>query len=180
LISRPDVEEVKLCAVLGTTFAGIEWKSNNAQPRQAHACRTHKQEISIMANNFKDKVADAGHAVADAVKNAGHKVVEGTEKAANFIKEKTGVGGPAEGSNAGIAGIKEHMNVIASCGKKVGVVDHMEGGAVKLTKKDSADGQHHYIPSSWVDHVDSHVHLTKNSKETEQNWKSDASSCGCG
>jgi Uncharacterized protein conserved in bacteria (DUF2171) len=33
------------------------------------------------------------------------------------------------------------MDVIASCGKKVGVVDHVGGGAIKLTKKDSPDGQ---------------------------------------
>ena len=79
----------------------------------------------------------------------------------------------------GVAGIKERMDVVASCGKKVGVVDHVEGQTLKLTKNDSPDGQHHFIPFGWVDHVDSHVHLTKNSKETEQSWKSDASSCGC-
>lgn len=88
--------------------------------------------------------------------------------------------GPAEGANAGVAGIQEHMDVIASCGKKVGVVDRVEGEAVKLTKKGSPDGQHHFIPVGWVERVDSHVHLKKNSMETEQNWKSDAASCGCG
>jgi hypothetical protein len=61
------------------------------------------------------------------------------------------------------------------------VVDHVEGGAIKLTKKDSADGQHHFIPAGWVDHVDAHVHLTKNSVEAEQGWKADAASCSsCG
>jgi hypothetical protein len=69
------------------------------------------------------------------------------------------------------------MDVIASCGTKVGVVDHIEGGAIKLTKNDSPDGQHHFIPTGWVDHVDNHVHLKKNSKETEQGWKGDARSC---
>ena len=95
------------------------------------------------------------------------------------MKEKTGVGGPAEGTNAGIVSIKEHMNVIASCGKTVGVVDRVEGSAIKLTKKDSPDNQHHFIPVGWIERVDSHVHLKKNSKETEQGWKSDAASCGC-
>ena len=82
-------------------------------------------------------------------------------------------------TNAGIAGIKVHMNVIASCGKNVGVVDAVEGGAIKLTKKDSPDDQHHFIPIGWVERVDSHVHLNKNSMETEQNWKSDAAACVC-
>jgi hypothetical protein len=80
-------------------------------------------------------------------------------------------------TNAGIAGIKVHMDVIASCGKKVGLVDAVEGGAIKLTKKDSPDGQHHFIPVGWVERVDIHVHLNKNSVETEQNWKSAAAAC---
>lgn len=133
-----------------------------------------------MANTIKDKVADAGHAVADAAKNVGDRIAKGTDNAVELVKEKTGMGGPTEGTNAGIAGIKKHMNVIASCGKKVGVVDAVEGSAIKLTKKDSPDDQHHFIPVGWVERVDSHVHLKKNSKETEQGWKSDASSCGCG
>ena len=133
-----------------------------------------------MANTIKDKVADAGHTVTDAAKNVGDKIAMDTDNAIEFVKEKTGMGGPAEGMNAGIAGVKEHMNVIASCGKKVGVVDRVEGSAIKLTKNDSPDGRHHFIPVGWIERVDSHVHLTKNSKETEQDWKSDAVSCGCG
>src|ERR1700726_712469 len=99
-----------------------------------------------MASTIKDKAAEAGHTVVDAAKNVGHKIAEGTGKAVDFAKEKTGIGGPAEGTDSGIAGIKVHMDVIASCGKKVGVVDHVEGGAIKLTKKDSPDDQHHFIP----------------------------------
>jgi hypothetical protein len=132
-----------------------------------------------MASTTKDKVANAGHAVVDAAKKAGHKIAEGTAKAVDFAKEKTGIGGPAEGTDAGIAAIKEHMDVIASCGKKVGMVDHVEDGAIKLTKKDSPDGQHHFIPVGWVERVDSHVHLRKNSVETEQTWKSAAAACVC-
>jgi hypothetical protein len=133
-----------------------------------------------MANTIKDNVADAGHTVADAAKKVGHKIAKGAENAVDFVKEKTGMESPAEGTNAGIAGIKEHMNVIASCGKTVGVVDRVEGSAIKLTKSDSPDGQHHFIPVGWIERVDSHVHLKKNSEETEQGWKSDAVSCGCG
>ena len=143
-----------------------------------------------MGNTIKEKAADAGHAVVDAAKNVGHKIAEGTEKAVDKVEQvsppmprgKPGRGNDelcTEGSNAGIAGITEHMDVIASCGKKVGVVDHVGGGAIKLTKKDSPDGQHHFIPVGWVERVDSHVHLKKNSAETEQNWKSAAAACVC-
>src|SRR3954470_14334726 len=66
--------------------------------------------------------------------------------------------------------IRERMDVIASCGKKIGVVDHVEGNQIKLTRKDSADGQHHYVPTNWVARVDQHVHLSKNSEEACREW----------
>jgi hypothetical protein len=69
------------------------------------------------------------------------------------------------------------MEVISSCGCAMGKVDHVEGDAIKLTKNDSPDGQHHVIPTGWVDHIDSHVHLKKNADETKAGWKSDAASC---
>ena len=74
---------------------------------------------------------------------------------------------------------KEHMDIIASCGKKLGVVAHVGGGAIKLTKQDSPDGKHRFIPVEWVERVDSHVHLKKNSMEAEQYWKFAATACGC-
>lgn len=83
--------------------------------------------------------------------------------------------------DANIANVRERMDVIASCGTKIGVVDHVEGNAIKLTKNDSRDGQHHFIPASMVDHVDQSVHLNRNSEEACREWKSDAASCGsCG
>lgn len=133
-----------------------------------------------MASTIKNNVADAGNAVANAAKDAGQRIATGAEDAVDFVKEKTGMSDADEGTDRGVAAITDHMEVIASCGKKMGVVDHVEGGAIKLTKNDSPDGMHHFVPVSWVARVDRHVHLAKNSKETEENWKSDASSCGCG
>ena len=135
-----------------------------------------------MARTVNENLKDAGRAVSDTAKNVGEKIVEGAEKATRAVKEMTGMGGPAEGADMGTSGIREHMKVIASCGKTVGVVDHVESGSIKLTRKDSPDGQHHFIPFNWIERVDSHVHLSKNSMETERDWKSDAASCGpsCG
>lgn len=131
-------------------------------------------------SDIKETLKDAGQKTVDAAKNVGHKIAEGATQAKDWVAEKTGLAAK-EGSDAGIAGIKERMDVIASCGKKVGVVDHVEGAAIKLTKSGSPDGQHHFIPTGWVDHVDNHVHLKKNSMETEQGWKSDAAACAsCG
>ena len=63
------------------------------------------------------------------------------------------------------------MDVIASDGVKIGTVDHLDGpDKIKLAKSTSPDGQHHYIPLTWVDHVDTHVHLTKASAEARAGW----------
>ena len=73
------------------------------------------------------------------------------------------------------------MEVISSCGKHVGVVDHVEGGSVKLTKSDpTAAGMHHFIPLDWIATVDQHVHLNKNSEEVFQNWKTESAACCAG
>ena len=112
--------------------------------------------------------------VKETVMEAGQKVAENAQQAANWVKEKTGLA-----PDQGVAGVRERMDVIASCGSKIGVVDHIEGSALKLTKKDSKDGQHHFVPLEWIERVDSHVHLKKNSTEATQQWKTDAASCGC-
>lgn len=131
-------------------------------------------------SNLKDKAKDAGQAVADAAKNVGHKIADGAQQAADYVKEKTGMGtGVAGGADP--SAVKPHMQVISSCGCKMGTVDHLEGSAIKLTKNDSPDGQHHFVPTGWVARVDEHVHLNKNADETKQGWKSDAASCAsCG
>ncbi len=67
--------------------------------------------------------------------------------------------------------IREHMPVIAADGAQIGTVDHLEGSnRIKLTKTDSPDGKHHIIPLEWIDHVDTHVHLSKNADEVRGEW----------
>ena len=69
--------------------------------------------------------------------------------------------------------IREHMEVLGSDGKHVGTVDHLEGESqIKLAKKDpSSGGKHHFIPASWIDHVDSHVHLNKPGADAKKQWQ---------
>lgn len=72
-------------------------------------------------------------------------------------------------TSVNITDIKEHSNVIASCGTKVGDVDHLQGSDIKLTKH--GDGKHHLIPSSWVGEIrDDQVILIKDSQEVIDNW----------
>ena len=73
---------------------------------------------------------------------------------------------------AATADIREHMDVISSDRKTIGKVDHMEGSdKIKLTKSSSPDGKHHFIPLSWVDHVDQHVHLNKSGSDVTSQWQ---------
>lgn len=74
--------------------------------------------------------------------------------------------------------IREHMMVYARAargmgsgapGVHVGTVDGVEGNFIKLTKNDSPDGQHHWIPLSWVERVDGRaVYLSKTPDEFRQ------------
>ncbi|MFO0807934.1 MAG: DUF2171 domain-containing protein [Gemmataceae bacterium] len=149
--------------------------------------------------DLKDKVQQAGHRVSEKATEIGHSIGEGVEKAADWAKEKahqvgntlgetkdkvvnrvqeavgssssaSGSCGVAKGGAGEVAAVQERMDVISSCGCKIGVVDHVEGNRLKLTKNDSPDGQHHYIPGSWIARVDDHVHLSKNASDAKRDW----------
>ena len=66
--------------------------------------------------------------------------------------------------------IHMHMDVIASCGKILGVVEGVDDKSIKLTRKDGPDNQPNSIPLNWVSHIDSQVHLNKNSREAAEGW----------
>jgi len=79
--------------------------------------------------------------------------------------------------------IREHTEVVGSDGSHVGTVDHLEGGdRIKLTKKDpEAQGEHHYIPVSWVESVDGgQVRLNKSADEARQQWQSEGAAGASG
>jgi hypothetical protein len=137
----------------------------------------------IVAKTVSEKLAGAGNTVAGVAKSVGSKIAEGAENAVDFVKETTGLGTP-EGKNVGVGGIRTHMSVVASCGKTIGIVDSVETNSIKLTRKDSPDDQHHFIPLNWISRVDSHVHLNRNSKEAIEGWSlsdscNSSDSCGC-
>jgi hypothetical protein len=148
-----------------------------------------------MAESMKGKAVEAGHKIAEAATTVGHKVSEAAEKATDWVKEKAHeVGHRAEevaqkvrhktegtcGAAKTTADIREHMEVFGSCGNKLGLVDGVEGSSIKLTKNDSPDGLHHYVPLSWVGRVDEHVHLTKNCGEAKREWQAAPIGAGAG
>ena len=71
--------------------------------------------------------------------------------------------------------IREKMEVICSCGTRLGKVDHVDGDTIKLAKNDpNSGGIHHWVPLDWVESVDRQVHLTKNSEEAMAEWEEEA------
>ncbi len=55
--------------------------------------------------------------------------------------------------------IRARMKVVGSDGMHIGTVDHVDGQRIKLTRQDSNDDRHHYVPLSDVTRVDEHVHV---------------------
>ena len=83
----------------------------------------------------------------------------------------------AKGDTGGsAAGIREHMKVVGSDGAHVGTVDHLEGDReIKLTRRDSDDDEHHFIPTSWVQEVGDAVRLNRSADDARREWRHEGS-----
>jgi len=53
--------------------------------------------------------------------------------------------------------VQKHAEVIGADGVHVGTVDSVHSDRIKLTKKDSADGHHHYVDAGLVASVENGV-----------------------
>jgi hypothetical protein len=73
-----------------------------------------------------------------------------------------------------VSEIRERMKVIGSDRQPVGTVDKVEGERIKLARSDPhADGQHHYIPTEWVDNIDGNqVQLRQKAQDARMQWQS--------
>jgi hypothetical protein len=69
--------------------------------------------------------------------------------------------------------IKPNMPVVCSNNGQFAVVDHMEGKATIKLNKD-AQGQHHFIPLSWVKSVDDKVHIDRPGNQAMREWTNTA------
>jgi hypothetical protein len=67
--------------------------------------------------------------------------------------------------------IKPDMPVVCSKDGQFAIVDHMEGTDRIKLKKD-ANGMHHFIPLSWVQRVDEHVHIDRPGEQAMREWSS--------
>ena len=61
--------------------------------------------------------------------------------------------------------IKEHMEVADFGGQHVGTVDDVEDDRIKLTRTDSDDNMHHYLPLDAVEKIDDNrIYLKQGTK----------------
>ena len=71
--------------------------------------------------------------------------------------------------------IKPHMPVVCSKGGQFAVVDHVQGtSSLKLARDEQ--GQHHFIPLSWVTKVDQAVHVDRPGEQAMREWATTAPS----
>lgn len=67
--------------------------------------------------------------------------------------------------------IPADAEVLSADNQHVGTVDGVEGNEIKLTRKDSTDAKHHFIPLAWVASLsDGKVHLNRNAYVVRGQW----------
>lgn len=67
--------------------------------------------------------------------------------------------------------IGEDAEVLSADGQHIGTVDGIEGNRIKLTRKDSADAKHHFIPLTWVASASGNeVRLNRNGYVAREHW----------
>ncbi len=60
--------------------------------------------------------------------------------------------------------IKEHMEVADAAGRHLGTVDEVEDDRIKLTRSDSTDGLHHFVPIDDIEKIaDNRIYLKQSS-----------------
>ena len=125
-----------------------------------------KQARVVEEISLHKEARDRTETITDTVRHTEVEIEDGRGTVAGSSATRSGI---VEGSNVGT--VMAHMDVIASDGTKVGTVDHMDGAdTIKLAKNTSPDGEHHYIPMAWVDHIDQHVHLKRTPAEVRAAW----------
>jgi short-subunit dehydrogenase len=73
----------------------------------------------------------------------------------------------------GASSIRKQMEVVGSDGRLVGTIDDVENNLIKLTRKDSPDGQHHFISLDAVELIEQNqVRLNRTADEAQRLWKS--------
>jgi hypothetical protein len=70
-----------------------------------------------------------------------------------------------------VSEVREGMEVVGSCGGRVGVVDGLEGASLRLSAvSEGARGEARYVPLEWVAWVRGHVRLSRPCGDVREEW----------
>lgn len=68
--------------------------------------------------------------------------------------------------------IKENMEIVGNDGEHIGIVDGIDpDGEIRLSRTDTPDGLHHFLPLATVESVDDRVHLNRSSIRAMAEWR---------
>lgn len=68
--------------------------------------------------------------------------------------------------------IREHMEIVGNDGEHVGIVDGIDAdGEIKISRTDTPDRLHHFLPLATVEFVDDRVHLNRTSTRAMAEWR---------
>ena len=70
------------------------------------------------------------------------------------------------------AHIQKHMDVVALNNEPLGMVDHIDGRDLKLSR--DIVGQHHFVPLTWIHHIDDKIHLSRSAEEVARLWSGES------
>ena len=95
---------------------------------------------------------------------------DGFDRSAEIGDPRVSMRGALVGEGMNVA---EHMEVVGSDGRHVGVVDQVIDGRIKLTRNDPmAEGEHHLLPMNMVEAVESkRVRLNLTADEAKAAWR---------
>jgi hypothetical protein len=94
------------------------------------------------------------------------------ENRSRFEQEFTGWREKRQGQRQSMGRVAEQMEVIGSDGQHLGKVDKVSGGRIILAKNDpNAGGHHHSVPCSWIERVDSQVHVNRSAEQAMREWQ---------
>jgi hypothetical protein len=68
--------------------------------------------------------------------------------------------------------IREHMEIVGNDGEHVGIVVGIDpDGEIKISRSDTPDRLHHFLPLATVEFVDDRVHLNRTSTRAMAEWR---------
>lgn len=122
--------------------AGQQQGGQSGQQRAPQQSMGGSQGEIGQANDGVSDASNQGNDHTSAISQGSGQTSSQPQQFQNTIGQQ---GGGQQGDNRFADQLQKHQEVVDSAGQHVGTVDHVDGDRIKLTRKDSPDGEHHYV-----------------------------------